>query len=89
MLGNYSNHIKKLGLVVSLVITLLLPTGLAYSIEESKTIYSGSGVDNQALHAAFIQPCKVVADWLKMSSVTRSSDGRKQVDECYKNFLMT
>lgn len=87
MLGNYSNHIKKLGLVVSLVITLLLPTGLAYSIEESKTIYSGSGVDNQALHAA-LQPCKaLLADWLKMSSVTRSSDGRKQVDECYKNFL--
>jgi hypothetical protein len=22
-----------------------------------------------------------------MSSVTRSSDGRKQVDECYKKFL--
>ncbi len=87
MLGNYSNHIKKLGLAVPLVITLLLPTGLAYSIEESKTIYSGSGVDNQALHAA-LQPCKaLLADWLKMSSVTRSSDGRKQVDECYQKFL--
>ena len=87
MLGNYSNHIKKLGLAVSLVITLLLSTGLAYSTEESKTIYSGSGVDNQALHTT-LQPCKaLLADWLKMSSVTRSPDGRKHVDECYQSFL--
>ena len=87
MLGNYSKPSKKLGLAMPLVIAVLLPAGLAHSIEEGKITYSGSQVNNDALQAA-LKPCRtLLADWLKMSSVTRSSDSRKQVDECYQKFL--